>query len=247
MTTVVSPVLDAMSARDHAALMDHAVVRRLDQGQRLYLTGERLRRVHVLISGLVTLSACSAAGDETILCLAVPGELVGEVAGVDGLPQPLDAVAAAPSEVAGLDADHLAEVLGRNPRASLELARLMAQRTRWMCETALERSTGEVPARLAGRLLDLADMLGRIRNGAIEMDLPLAQGDLGRLAGMCRESACKTLRSFKAAGMVDYRGRRLRILRPDALQRIKCAGRAAVPSPSEAAAARRRIRPTRAT
>ena len=88
-----------------------------------------------------------------------------------------------------------------------------------MSDTAVERTSSEVPARLAGRLLDLADLLGTVRQGAVEMELPLAQGDLGRLAGMCRESACKTLRRFKSQGLLDYRGRRLRILRPDALER----------------------------
>jgi CRP-like cAMP-binding protein len=97
---------------------------------------------------------------------------------------------------------------------------------RWLYATTLERTSSEVPARLAGRLLDLGDLLGRIHQGALEIDLPVAQGDLGRLAGISRESTCKALRSFKSQGLLDYRGRRLRILRPDALERIRCAGRA---------------------
>jgi CRP-like cAMP-binding protein len=127
--------------------------------------------------------------------------------------------------VLGIDADMFVQMLSRSPSGALELARAMAQRTRWLCDAALERSTATVPARLAGRLLDLADLLGRVDRGAIEMELPLAQEDLGSLAGMCRESACKTLRTFKRQGLLDYRGRRLRILRPDALERIRCSGR----------------------
>jgi CRP-like cAMP-binding protein len=55
----------------------------------------------------------------------------------------------------------------------------------------------------------------------------VAQGDLGRLAGISRESTCKALRSFQSQGLLDYRGRRLRILRPDVLERIRCTGRMA--------------------
>jgi CRP-like cAMP-binding protein len=142
------------------------------------------------------------------------------------LPQPLDAIAATPCDVIGLDADLFLEVVSRNAESALELATALATRMRWMCDTAMERSSSEVTGRLAGRLLDLADMLGRVNDGAVEMEMPLAQGDLGQLAGMCRESACKTLRKFKADGVVDYRGRKLRILRPDVLERIRCAGRA---------------------
>lgn len=221
-----NPVLDALSERDRRALLDRAVPRTIRRGQILYMAGERERRLHLVTDGIMKLTARDGAGNETILGLAVPGDLIGEVAAIDELQQPLDAVAAITCSVLGIDADVFVEVVSRNGDAALELARFLATRTRWICDTAMERSNSEVPARLAGRLLDLADMLGRIDSGAVEIELPLAQADLGRLAGMCRESTCKTLRSFKAKGVVDYRGRRLRILRPDVLEKIRCAGRA---------------------
>lgn len=220
------PVLESLSTVERARLLDRAVVRSLIPGQRLFLAGDESRRTHLVQSGLVKLTARDAEGNETILGLAAPGDLIGDIATADGQPQPLDAVAAGRAEVLGFDADLLLEILAGNGPAALELCRLIARRNRWTFETALERTTSEVPARLAGRLLDLAEMLGRMNRGAIEMDLPLAQGDLGRLAGMCRESACKTLGRFRDAGLLDYQGKRLRILRPDALERIRCAGKA---------------------
>ena len=220
-----SPLLDALSDNDRAMIRDRLVRRRLEPGEPLYFAGERTRRAHFIATGVLKLAASTADGNETILFLALPGDLLGDIAALDDLPQPLDAVAAAPSVIYGMDSDFLVEILRRNPRAMLELARQLGRRLRWVCDAALERTSAEVPARLAGRLLDLADLLGRMDRGAIEMDLPLAQQDLGRLAGMCRESACKTLRRFKADGLVDYEGRTLRILRPDALEKIRCAGK----------------------
>jgi CRP-like cAMP-binding protein len=219
------PVIDELRPEDQELVRERMISRRLARNETLYVAGDRARRTHVVASGMLKLCSRSAHGDESILALAIPGELVGEISTVDGLPQPLDAVAAAPTEVLGVDADLLMGALARSPGGAIALAEQLTQRMRWICDTALERSTGEVPARLAGRLLDLADMLGRVEQGAVEFDLPLAQHELGRLAGMCRESACKTLRRFKKAGVVDYRGRRLRILRPDVLERVRCAGR----------------------
>ena len=220
-----SPVIASLRDRDRAVILGRGVERRLEPGGRLFLAGERTRRAYLLLLGMMKLTARDADGNETILALALPGDLIGDVAALDELPQPLDAVAVGRCEVLGVDAPALLHALGHNPLAAVELARSLAQRVRWMCDTALERTSSEVPARLAGRLLDLADLLGRPYEGAIEMDLPLPQGDLGKLAGMCRESACKTLRRFKRAGIVDYRGRKLRILRPDVLERIRCTGR----------------------
>jgi CRP-like cAMP-binding protein len=221
----VSPVLAALPDRDRALLAERAIPRALEPGDILFLSGERSSRVHVLARGLMKLSARDGDGRETILGLAVSGDLVGEIPALDGLPQPLDAVASIRSEVVGIDAETLVASLARSPQASLTLARSVVGRARWMCDTALERSGSEVPSRLAGRLLDLADLIGRVDGGAIELGVAMPQADLAGLAGMCRESACKTLTKFRRRGMVEYRDRKLRILRPDLLERVRCGAR----------------------
>lgn len=225
MSLDVSPVLAALPEADRALLGERSIPRSLGHGDILFLAGERSTRVHVLVSGLMKLSARDTEGRETILGLAVPGDLVGDLPALDDLPQPLDAVSSGTSEVIGIDKDALAEALGRHPKACLELARALVARTRWICDTAMERTSAEVPARLAGRLLDLADLIGRMDAGAIELDVALPQSDLAGIAGMCRESACKTLRKFRTRGMVEYRGKKLRILRPDLLERVRCGAR----------------------
>lgn len=219
-----SPILDTLPEGARRRLFERAVPRRLVRGEQLHNAGDPPQRVHLVESGVLVLVARDAEGHETILWLAVPGEIAGEVAAVDGRHQPLDAVAALRTSVVGFDARLFVEIVTAHSASALELTRLMAKRTRWIADLALERTSGEVPARLAGRLLDLAALLGRRGDRGIDLELPFAQEDLGRLAGMCRESACKALRHFRAEGVLDYRGRRMRILRPDLLERLRCSG-----------------------
>ena len=226
METHDCPVMAGLPDRDRHRLLDRGVRRSIDQGDTLHFSGERSERVHLVASGILKLVARDGGGNETILGLAAPGDVVGELGEVDGMHQPLDIIAATKCEVVGLDARNFLEAVLASPDAARCLLEQQAARLRWVYGTALERSAGEVPARLAGRLLDLADMIGSIENGAVSVEMPLRQADLGRLAGVCRESTCKTLRRFKSQGIVDYRGRRLRILRPDVLEKIRCAGRA---------------------
>lgn len=226
METHDCPVIAGLPDRDRHRLLDRGVPRSIDQGDTLHFAGERSERVHLVTSGVLKLVARDGSGSETILGLAASGDVVGELGEIDGLHQPLDVIAATRCEVIGLDANNFLEAVVASPAAARSLLEQQATRLRWVYGTALERSSGEVPARLAGRLLDLADMIGSIEDGAVSVDMPLRQADLGRLAGVCRESACKTLRRFKSEGLVDYRGQRLRILRPDVLERIRCAGRA---------------------
>jgi CRP-like cAMP-binding protein len=229
---LASRVLAALTPAQRSRLLDRGVPKRLGPGDILHLSGDSRPRLHVITTGVVKLSARDGEGRETIIGLAIPGDLIGELVVLDDLCQPADATAATHVGALALDAAVLGEILEQNPVAALALARGLAKQMRWLYATTLERTSSEVPARLAGRLLDLGDLLGRVEQGTLHIDLPVAQGDLGRLAGMSRESTCKALRSFKSQGLLDYSGRRLRILRPDVLERIRCAGRAARPSPS---------------
>ncbi|MDQ3986570.1 MAG: Crp/Fnr family transcriptional regulator [Actinomycetota bacterium] len=226
MPTIRCPVIDLLDPRDRKKILDRSVCRRLSRGEPLYFAGDTSERAHVVRSGVLKLTARNLEGDETILCLATPGEIAGDLSILDGRAQPLDAIAATTVHVLGIDSMTLSEALARNPAATRALARQVGRRTRWILEAMLERTTSEVPARLAGRLLHLAELLGERRGPTIEMNLPLPQRDLGSFAGMCRESACKTLKRFRDEGLLEYRGRKLRILRPDSLERIRCAGRA---------------------
>ncbi len=221
-----APVLDAMDERTRHRLLDRGVPRRLAKGETLHLAGERAERIHLVTSGVFKFVARDGSGGETILGIAAPGDVVGDIAAIDGMDQPVDAIAASDATVLGFDAELFMESVLSSRDACAALLRLEVARLRWTYGTTLERSAGGVPARVAGRLLDLADVIGRIEDGAVTFDLPFQQTELGRLAGVCRESACKTMRSFRSEGYVDYRGRELRILRPDMLEKIRCAGRA---------------------
>jgi CRP-like cAMP-binding protein len=205
------------------------VPRQLGAGEVLFLAGESCDRIYLVLQGLMKLSACDEEGRETILGLAVPDDLVGDVGALDGLGQPHDAIAVTNCVVLGIDAERFLEAMERNGRAALDWARAIAARSRWLGGAAQERGSSVVTARLAGRLLDLAEMVGHMCSGTIEIDLPLAQSDLGKLAGMSRESACRGLRKLQKDGVLTYERKKLRIFRPDALERIRCEGRAAEP------------------
>jgi CRP/FNR family cyclic AMP-dependent transcriptional regulator len=214
-------LLDALDPAERAQLLARSVPRHLAPGTILSLAGGDGRRVHIVENGVVKLTARDAEGRETILALAVRGDVLGDLAAIDNRPQPVDSIAATPCDLLGIDSKALGDVLASNPAAAFAMTRSLASRLRWVCGTALERTSVSVPARLAGRLLELADLVGRADDGAVEIEVPLGQADLGRLAGMCRESACKALRQFRANGLIDYRRRRLRILDPDALEAIR--------------------------
>ncbi len=219
-------LLEALGPREAEALMERSVPRSLRPEEILFLAGDRTPRLHLVLEGMIKLVSRSSQGSESILCLAPPGSFVGELTLFDGLPQPYEAVAVTRCEVVGIDGETFLQVVEREGRAGLAMCVALTERMRSVCESAAERGSSSAPARLAGRLLDLADMLGQVDHAGVVVDLPMRQEDLGHLAGTSRETVCKTLRRFQRAGVVDYSGRRLRITRPDMLEKIRCRGKA---------------------
>lgn len=182
----------------------------LSRGTILHLAGDPPGPVHLVESGALKFVDRDEDGRETIVGLALPGDCAGDVAAVDGRPQPYDAVALLHTVVAVLDPSAAEAVVTPS----------LARRARRLAAMVHERSAAHAGARVASCLLDLA------HNG--ELRVPLAQGDIGRLAGASRETVCKELKRLRAAGAVAYRGRTLRILRPDVLERLRC-GRVTFP------------------
>lgn len=203
----------------------HAVERTLPKGTILYLAGEPSGRVHFLERGLIVHMSRDVSGGETVLGLVGSREIVDATSAVEGTDHRSDAYATTTCHARSIDADRFRAALSTHASLALEMAHLLSARLRWLSDAAHERAAQGVSGRVAGRLLELGLMLGRHRDGSIDMDLPIDQAMLARLAATSRESTCKTLRRFKADGLVDYRGRQLRILRPDALARLRCAAR----------------------
>jgi CRP-like cAMP-binding protein len=210
---------------DRGLLMERSVARTLVPGELLFLSGDEPGRVYLIEAGVLKVGVVDDQGSETVVGLLVEGDLCGHEALIEDMPHHADVTAVGPCRVRALDGGRLMEILSRDARAGLEAARAVAEQLRKTREVALERTVGEVPNRLAGRLMELAELLGRMHGGTITVELPFDQTDLGRLAGICRESTCKTMSRFRKRGIVDYQGRELRILRPDALQRLRCGAR----------------------
>jgi CRP-like cAMP-binding protein len=240
----IAGLLDELPASKRILLTRRSVTRTLEKGESLFLEGEQTDRVHVVTSGVLKLCARAGDGSEAIVALAVQGELIGEFPALLGGPNPYDAIAVTDCELVGFDGDLLIKALLSQPSTALGLVTAVAERSRWASDSLIERTAGNATARLAGRLLGLSELLGHRHGGTIDLPMPVPQEDLARLSGMCRENACKILRNFKRAGVVDYSRKRLRILRPDALEKIKCAGRVLEPFPLTDEAGSRLSRPT---
>ena len=83
------------------------------------------------------------------------------------------------------------------------------------------RASERLPARLARKLLVLADAYGEPAGArATRIDFPITQQELGKMTGVSRESINKLLRGWQDRGLVALGRGRVTILDQDRLRRL---------------------------
>ena len=202
-----------------AALRTHGMTRAFARGQALFTEGDLGERVFMIERGWVTLRTHGPDGEEMILALRGPGEVVGEMSAFDGAPRTATAVAVGEVEAIVAPGRTISGVLERDVEAANDFAHILARRLRESDRQRLEYTVLDTLARVARRLLDLAERFGKETADGIKVELPLSQEELASWCGASRESTVKALRTLREVGAVTT-GRRVVTLRdPEALRR----------------------------
>ena len=192
-------VLGPEEAAEFVGLGHHA---RYQTGDALLRQGERSDRVSVIVAGRVRVVRITRHGEEILLALRGPGDVIGELAAID--PAPRTATVNAIEDVRALTITGRAftDFLRRHPHLLLAIARTLAARLRESDRRLVEGRAEDTRTRLARQLLDLAVRYGRVADRGLELDVPLSQEQLASLVGASREAVSLALRDLRECGGV---------------------------------------------
>jgi CRP/FNR family cyclic AMP-dependent transcriptional regulator len=136
----------------------------------------------VVIDGCVRVSTQSSRGYHAVLGLRNPGDLVGELAGIDGRPRSATLSALTPVEALILQANAFRTFLRTFPDAASIMHRTVSARLREADRYRVAAGAQTTPQRLAALLLYLGRRYGvTVDSGAVLIELPLSQEDLAGL------------------------------------------------------------------
>lgn len=194
--------------------------RRFPAGATLFVEGDQAFEALILLDGSVKVTVTATDGREVILDVLGEGELVGELAAVDGEARSATAVALSQVEVLAIASAAFVEFLHGHPAVMFDLLVSVMGRLRNSDRRQLEFGTGDALGRVCGRLVELADRYGAPAGalGAIEVESPVSQGDLAAWTGMSREALVKALRTLRELGWIENQGRRFTLLEPARLR-----------------------------
>lgn len=200
---------------DRTALLGVATRVVFESGSVICHQGDETRNVLVVSQGRVRVSRFTLSGEETVLAVRGPGEIIGEVAAVDG--QGRSATLTAVDDVNGIviPAVVLKRLCEEHPRITWAVLRVVVSRHRAVGDQQ-DLRTGTALHRVGAVLLDLS------HRGTSDMiaTVPLSQRELAGIAGISRETLVRALKTLRDAGIIATRRTRIDILREGELRSL---------------------------
>lgn len=215
---VAEGFLQELSAEEAAAFRAVGLERAYGANVTLVHQGDDAGPVIVLLRGWVKIVKIAEGGRQAIVSLRGEGDLVGELAAIDGGPRSTSVTTLEPVEALLVPRSDFMALLEQRPRVALVILRIVAARLRYAGAQQAELGTHDVVGRLAQRLLELSDRFGVRSERGLEIELLLSQEELASWIGASREAVSKAFQLLRSLRIVETGRRRVTILDFDALR-----------------------------
>jgi CRP/FNR family cyclic AMP-dependent transcriptional regulator len=169
----------------------------------------------LLLEGRARVFRVSRDGDLVVLAHRLPGELIGELAVIDGGPRSGLAVALEPLSAIRIEAGQFGILLAESAAFANGVALQLAARLRETSDRTFAMAAAPIPARVAAELLRLAQP-SAVPGEAVIM-VPPTITELSVRVHATRESVSKTFSRWRADGSIRNDGAMLVIAAPAAL------------------------------
>lgn len=197
-------LLSALDPREMAELVGLGHLVQYDSDVLIFDKGDPGDCLYAILKGQVGIHTSSEDGKVMILNFLDPGEVLGEIALIDGKPRTAGATALRPTELFRIDRAAFVPFLERHPRLAIRLMGVLCERLRWVSENIEDAVFHDVPRRLARKLLQLAESYGHPTPAGLRITQPVSQEHLASMLGVTREMVNKSLRALKTTNAISY-------------------------------------------
>jgi CRP-like cAMP-binding protein len=200
-----SPFFQSMRPEEIDEIIGFATERRYTRGTTIFNKGDPGTSMMAVLAGRCRAGNVSSEGKEVTLNVMGPGEIIGEIALLDGKPRSADVVAIEDTTVMVVERRNFLPFVMRSETMVERLLVVLCDRLRRTSIALEEIALFDLPARLARLLLKLAGDYGRKLpdEQGIRIDIKMSQRDLSTLVASSRESVNKQLRIWREAGIID--------------------------------------------
>lgn len=166
----------------------------------LFRRGDAATSLIVVQSGRAEISLTTSLGHRSILGVAGPGEILGDIACLDGGPRSADVLALDPMEVIVVQRRDVMNALRSDPDSAQIVIEELCKKARNASDMFELQSLVDSGARMAGCILRL---IGDEEEPDYDATARVSQGWLGEYAGLSRENINRQLQVWSREGIIE--------------------------------------------
>ncbi len=209
------PIFSDLSDSDLKKISEKMISRLYEKGKMILLEQSQGETFFIIISGVVKVTRLSDDGREVILAILGESDFFGEMSLLDGEGRSANIVANEQSEVVTLSRSDFLDCLQKYPKIAIALLEELAVRLRKSDQHIESLSLSDSEQRIGITLIRLAEELGTIKQGDVNVkNLPYQQ-DIANMAGTSRETVSRTLKLLETKNLLKRDGRNLIIYKFD--------------------------------
>jgi CRP/FNR family transcriptional regulator, cyclic AMP receptor protein len=206
-------------------LFRYAKLTTYKRGATICSKGDPGTSLFAVLSGTVKISVSSPDGRNAILNLIGAGDIMGEIAVLDGQARTADATANTNCELYVIDRRDFLPFVRSQPALAMKFIEILCARLRSTSDQVERVILQDLPGRLAATLLGLIEK--RNLDDPEARTIAVTQQEISEMVGMTRESINKQLRAWAARGWVRLEHGAIVVLDVDALRELSESGSAA--------------------
>jgi CRP-like cAMP-binding protein len=199
--------------------------RNYGRGDYLFREGDPGSHLYVVTRGKVRIGRVGGGGGEVVFAIAGAGDVLGELSLFenDG-ERSADAQALEPTECLMLARAPLLDFMSARPALLLQIISTLCQHIRRKDTAMGEIAFLDIPARVASKLLELAESKGRPTSDGVVIDMPLSQRTLAGMVGASRENVNRALSRFVDLGYIRQSQGTIQVLDREQLRKRASTG-----------------------
>jgi CRP/FNR family cyclic AMP-dependent transcriptional regulator len=194
--------LAGLSETSRRRLIALGVIRSFPANHVIAHQGDPGGSVWLLLDATVKVVAGVENGNQTLLAARVSGDLVGEMAVIDGTSRSATVTTCGRAVLCQIKGAQFVEYLRHDAEASLATSQQAIARLRWSNQRRLDFAGYETSVCLARVLLAIAARHGRRSSDGLDIGIQLTQAELGGLVGAKEGTVQKALRELAALHLV---------------------------------------------
>lgn len=201
-------------------ILTYAVIKKYNHGEIIHYYGDDAKEIYAILEGAVKVSSISVDGNECVFRYLSPGSWFGEIGILDRSQRTHNAQAINNTTLLIIPDQNLQILFKIHPIFYKFLSILLCKVVRTAFTMLHDSTLLSVSARLAKRLISLAEGYGIKKENGVLISLYFTQDDLATLTNSTRQTINKRLVEWEKLGWLQARYGKITITNIDALRQL---------------------------